>query len=370
MVNPGTSSFDLRKFPVDQKERFFTSVKDGRGAMPAWGDVIYPEELDALWVYVATRGGKEPFPEEEKSSLELDPSTLVADGALTVCLARNAGAVSGRRASGGTGFDYRLSEALADRLGLDLAVEWFESEPGEESDPVHETYAMLAYGLCDMVPSHPHYRRAVGAAPTEKAALPRWKDMPTEIDAETHRRVDKHLPHVTLEPIAVSDPYMRTGIGLVYRDGDPEPLGLDDIAPRRFALQQGTLTGAIAQAQAPELAAHSVMFNPGGEFLWQIEKGHADVAIVDVAAFDSHLKHNPISTLRLANWRHAIGLDIGIAVLDRQQPLLHALNAALSVMHASGALPTLADEEGLTYHAPRFDGLQDPFTWRTLLASD
>ena len=56
MVNPGTSSFDLRTFPKDQKDRFYDSVKNGRGDMPAWGDVLYPEELDLLWHYVKSRG--------------------------------------------------------------------------------------------------------------------------------------------------------------------------------------------------------------------------------------------------------------------------------------------------------------------------
>jgi mono/diheme cytochrome c family protein len=63
MVSAGVSSYDLRKFPQDDRPRFEDSVMNGRGDMPAWGDVIYPEELEALWVYVATRGGTEPFPE-------------------------------------------------------------------------------------------------------------------------------------------------------------------------------------------------------------------------------------------------------------------------------------------------------------------
>ena len=368
MVNPGTSSYDLRKFPQDDKERFYSSVKNGRGDMPAWGDVIYPEELDALWVYVATRGGKEPFPEEEQSSRMLDPGTLVADGVLTACLARNAGAVSGLRAQGGTGFDFAVSQAIADNMDLPLAVTWFESEPGEESDPVHETYAMLAYGLCDIVPSHPHYKRASGKPPTDKGALPRWRGMPTEIDPETHRHVDKHLPHVMLEPIAVSEPYMRARIGLAYRQGELEPKGLDDIAPRRLAMQQGTLSGAIVEAQQP--GVEIVTYNPGASFLWNVEKGLADVAIVDTAAFDGHRKHNPVSTLALADWRHPIGLDIGVAVLARNPGLLNAVNAAILDLHRKGTLPDLAQAQGLTFNAPAFDGLQDPFTWRMLLAAE
>lgn len=63
LVNPGTSSFDLRKFPQDDRARFEDSVLHGKGDMPAWQDVLLPGELDALWAYVVTRAGEEPLPE-------------------------------------------------------------------------------------------------------------------------------------------------------------------------------------------------------------------------------------------------------------------------------------------------------------------
>ena len=57
MVNPGTVTYDLRRFPHDQKERFVTSVITGKGGiMPQWGDKLSLEELDALWAYVLTGG--------------------------------------------------------------------------------------------------------------------------------------------------------------------------------------------------------------------------------------------------------------------------------------------------------------------------
>jgi len=56
MVNAGTSSFDLRKFPPDDKTRFVNSVKHGKNAMPAWGDILKPEEIEAIWAYVLTGG--------------------------------------------------------------------------------------------------------------------------------------------------------------------------------------------------------------------------------------------------------------------------------------------------------------------------
>jgi len=63
MVNPGTGSFDLRRWPVDRKDDFVAAVMHGKGDMPAWGDLLSAEEIEALWVYVATRGGKQTFPE-------------------------------------------------------------------------------------------------------------------------------------------------------------------------------------------------------------------------------------------------------------------------------------------------------------------
>jgi mono/diheme cytochrome c family protein len=45
-------AFDLRKFPPEQKSRFVTSVTKGKNAMPPWGDVLKPADLDALWTYV------------------------------------------------------------------------------------------------------------------------------------------------------------------------------------------------------------------------------------------------------------------------------------------------------------------------------
>lgn len=57
MVNPGTSSFDLRKFPREERDRFVVSVVRGKNSMPAWGDMLQPDEIEALWAYVRA-GGK------------------------------------------------------------------------------------------------------------------------------------------------------------------------------------------------------------------------------------------------------------------------------------------------------------------------
>jgi mono/diheme cytochrome c family protein len=60
MINAGTTVFDLRKFPVDQVDRFKQSVLQGKGAMPSWKETLSAEQIDWLWAYVGSRGGKEP----------------------------------------------------------------------------------------------------------------------------------------------------------------------------------------------------------------------------------------------------------------------------------------------------------------------
>jgi mono/diheme cytochrome c family protein len=45
------------KFPRGERERFVNSVTRGKNQMPPWGDLLKPEEVEALWAYVAA-GGK------------------------------------------------------------------------------------------------------------------------------------------------------------------------------------------------------------------------------------------------------------------------------------------------------------------------
>jgi mono/diheme cytochrome c family protein len=51
LANPEWAT-DLRTFPRDERARFIDSVTHGKGGMPPWGDVLKPEEIQALWAYV------------------------------------------------------------------------------------------------------------------------------------------------------------------------------------------------------------------------------------------------------------------------------------------------------------------------------
>jgi cytochrome c55X len=49
--------YDLRTFPNGDKERFVRSVNKGVRAMPAWENVVKPDQVDAIWAYVGSVNG-------------------------------------------------------------------------------------------------------------------------------------------------------------------------------------------------------------------------------------------------------------------------------------------------------------------------
>jgi len=51
------NSFDLRRFPADDKARFLHSVKGGKNAMPAWGSILKPQQIESVWAYIGQVNG-------------------------------------------------------------------------------------------------------------------------------------------------------------------------------------------------------------------------------------------------------------------------------------------------------------------------
>ncbi len=51
MIGPPWA-IDLATFPRDRPDRFVDSVTHGVRTMPPWGDVLKPDEIQALWAYL------------------------------------------------------------------------------------------------------------------------------------------------------------------------------------------------------------------------------------------------------------------------------------------------------------------------------
>ena len=364
MVNPGTSSYDLRRYPQDRRDDFLRVLHEGQGSMPAWGDILLEEEMDAIWRYVVTRGGTEPAPEEAAAVPAPDAEAAIAaveEGALTVCLASSGGVMSSRRLSGGVGVDYALSEAIAEAVGLPLSVVWFEAEQEEESSPVKEAYAMLSHGLCDLAPGFALLDSALSGVAGGRGALPRWDDRPAHLGPEVQ---------VDLEPVAVTRPYMRAEMGLVLREGvDPGAIArLSDLSGVRLGIEQGTLAGALTVHQAgSEAVADAVTLNPGAGFLWRMEAGAFDAALTTTGAYDFHARQNPVTALRLAPYRHPLGFNLAVAGLAENADLVAAADEAIAALGEEG-LAALASAQGASWAAPREPWVAPPLTIRDLAA--
>lgn len=360
MINSGASSYDLRKFPVDQFERFETAVMKGKGNMPAWGDILYPEELDQVWAYVASRAGTEPLPPKKTEASAAQKSyQTVNKNTLTACLPSNGGAMSGRRSTGGVGLDYEMAAAAAKHLGLTLEVVWFEGELEEESNPVRETYAMLSYPLCDIVPGHLLYDGTFGPREGQRAGLPRWQHMPTTLPKGFA---------VDLLPVNVSLPYARIEMGVVmHKDVKHKKINvLSDMAGLVVGIQEDTLAGAITLTQGgAEVKEMGVHDNPGPGFLWRMEQGKFEAALVSVPEYDFHLRQNMITELVLTDYRHPLGFNIGFAILSAQNEMAGALNGMIKEMLSNGEIEALAAKTKLHYAAP-----QEPYIQRRITLQD
>ncbi|MFK7892831.1 MAG: c-type cytochrome [Granulosicoccus sp.] len=360
MVNPGTSSYDLRKFPLDQKKRFYSSVLEGKGSMPAWGDILAPGEIDLLWHYVSTRAGTQPPPEPGDD----EQSNVDDGGTLRVCLARNGGAMSAWRSSGGAGLDYALSAWLADKLDRELQLVWYEGEQEKESSPYREHAALLSTNRCDLVPGHMLYEGNKPIGQLNRAALP-----------YSRNRAALRQPgeQVDLQPLMTSEPYARIGIAVVVQ---PEHAtrhinAIADLEGLVVGIEQGTLTGALTRAQlSPSALQQARTFKPGAGFLWRMEQGEFDAAVTTTAAYDFHRRQSHISELVLLDYRYSLGLNIAYAALSTSSELVARVNELLDSARNEGTIAQLANQEGLsTYSAPERPWIQPLITRADLMAS-
>lgn len=363
MVNPGTSSYDLRKFPVDGKDRFYDSVKNGRGDMPAWGDILTEDELALLWYYVSSNGGKTPPAKDEDHTSRLDRqpmgSRLDMDE-LKVCLARNGGVMSAWRGSGGKGLDYSLSAHIAESLSLPLKVFWYEAEHEKETSPIKDAAALLAHGLCDVIPGVALYETSLKPLEGQRAALPRWRHRPSYLDKAFQ---------VDLRNLAFSSPYVRAQIGIVIKGQEQlqnvnNLKGLDGLV---LGIEQGTLTGAISQHHSTaRMIDMAVTTKPGPAFLWEMENNRFQAALVSVAAYDFHKRQNRITELRLLDYRHPVGFNLAFVSLQERSELTGAINAVIAKALQSGVMERLAHEGDMTFASPQRPWVQPVLTSRSL----
>ena len=134
-------------------------------------------------------------------------------------------------------------------------------------------------------------------------------------------------------------------------------------------MEQGTLAGILTLRQGTEkMVAEANTLNPGPDFLWRMEQGEFDAALVTIGAYDFHKKQNFVSTLTLDEYRHPIGFNLSIAMLKRNRDLLEQIDPAIHAMIDDGTMARLAGKSKHTYAPPRQPWVQKRLTMQDIVA--
>ena len=273
-----------------------------------------------------------------------------SDEPLKVCLDENLPPLSAhQRGKPDSGFDVALAQAIADRLGRPLQIQWFESKLDEDSSPALEANALLSDGRCSLVGGYALTTDSLVVPGVKTAKLPGFEGA---VRADRTRRV----PLGVLTP---SQPYIYSPLTVVL--GPKATIGgrriadVGDLAGLRIGIESGTLADAIlmtfGQGRLIDDITHLV---PGRQdLLGSLERGDVDATMLDLRRFDAYRASHPDTRLTASGYYYPIGANRGYVGLAGDAGLLDAVNKALSELRGEGALARLGQAAGLTYLPPR-----------------
>jgi ABC-type amino acid transport substrate-binding protein len=323
MVNSGVTVYDLRKFPLEQEERFFHSVRQGKGNMPSWEGSLSETQIHALWTYVRNRG-EEPKP-------------------LKVCVAKDDSPLSR--------LDVALGEAVARDMGRPLQVVFFESEYEADKNLAQEVNALLSSEVCELASGFPLFASDLGAPARPTARTP-------DYDGAQPRRL---RPFVELKALAGSKPYYAMAMGVVTRDPGISVEKLADLQTRKVGAVSGTLAGSALMLYRNGLLQGSLVTLMQREnALAALAAGRFDATLVALSSFDAYRRAHPEARLYRAKFVHPLRINLGfVAVQDA--PALAVTSRVIQRATASGELASWAEAAGVTWIAPQPPDVNPPF---------
>jgi len=246
-----------------------------------------------------------------------------------------------------SGFDVALAQAIADKLGRPLKIQWFESKLDEDSSPSLETNALLSDGRCALVGGYALTKDSLVVPGVKTAKLP---------DFEGATRDDRRR-RVTLGALAPSQPYIYSPLTVVLgpKAGDHHIAGIGDLAGLRLAIESGTLGDAILMTfDKGRLIDDITHLVPGrDDLLGALDRGDFDATLLDLRRFDAYRAAHPDTRIAPSGYFYPIGANRGYVGLASDPDLLAAVNKALSDLQGAGTIAEFGKAAGLTYLAPR-----------------
>jgi len=267
---------------------------------------------------------------------------------LRVCLDEDRPPLSSHpRGKPGTGFDVTLAQAIADRLGRPLTIQWFESKLDEDSSPQMEANALLSDGRCALVGGYALTRDSLVAPGMKTARMP---DFAGATRDDRRRRVE-------LGVLAPSQPYIYSPMTVVLgpKARERKIAGIGDLGGLRLAIESGSLGDAILMTyDKGRLIDDITHLVPGrSDLLGALNKGDFDATLLDLARFDAYRLAHPDTAITASGYYYPIGANRGYVGLAGDPALLTDVNKALSDLAAEGKIAEFGKQAGLTYLPPR-----------------
>jgi len=246
-----------------------------------------------------------------------------------------------------SGFDVLLAQAIADRMGRPLKIQWFESKLDEDSSPQLEANALLSDGRCSLLGGYALTTDSLVKPGVPTARLP---DFAGATRDDRRRRV-------SLGVLAPTKPYvyspMTVVLGAKARERKIGDVG--DLAGLRLAIESGSLGDAILMTfDKGRLIDNITHLVPGrDDLLGALNRGDYDATLIDLARYDAHRAAHPDTAITASGYYYPIGANRGYVGLGSDPALIEAVNKALTDLAAEGRIAELGKQAGLTYLPPR-----------------
>jgi ABC-type amino acid transport substrate-binding protein len=288
-----------------------------------------------------------------------------AEEPLKVCLDEDLPPLSvHHRGKPDSGFDVALAQAVADRLGRPLKIQWIESKLDEDSSPALEANALLSDGRCSLVGGYALTKDSLVVPGVKTAKLP-------DFDGATR---DDRRRRVPLGVLAPSQPYIYSALTIVLgpkaleKARERRIAGVGDLAGLRLAIESGTLADAILMTfDKGRLIDDITHLVPGrDDLLGAVDRGDFDATLLDLRRFDAYHAAHPDTRLAASGYYYPVGANRGYVGLAGDPDLLVAINKALTGLQADGTVADLGRAAGLTYLPPREPAVLGD-VWRQIL---
>jgi polar amino acid transport system substrate-binding protein len=225
-------------------------------------------------------------------------------GSISLCAPPNALPFASKRGDR-RGYQIELAQALADRLGVGLRVEWV-------------TLSMQYSSVdCDLV-------------------------MDTIADQEAQAE----------SPLRWSVPYQRSGVALAVRPGADDIKGFESLDGHRV----GVLLGSVAHMYLDQHGAHAIPYGFEDDMLASLGSGEIDAAAVTALSAGYYNLQHPAAQVRLIYAYDAVpelGWDLAVGMRRSDRFLRDAVDDAVQAMLDDGTFDRIYASYGIEHRPPQ-----------------